>query len=120
MQKLSSVLGGYSAYGISDKRLHTTSRLHRGCGGVAVLWKKSLSVTPITLSANSDCICAVEVPLINCHVTKLVIFNVYAPSDHQGRTAVGVTVVHNVVPSVERGEILLRTYVPDTRGATAV
>ena len=56
------------------------TQLHCGCGGVDVLWKELLSVTPFTLSVNNDRICAVEVLLINSLVTKLVIFNVYAPS----------------------------------------
>ena len=79
LQKLSSVIDSFSAFGVSDSRLCESSTLHRGCGGVAILWRKSLSVTPVTLSV-SDRICATELPLMNGHVKRVVVFNVYAPS----------------------------------------
>lgn len=80
LQKLSSAIDGFSAFGVSDSRLCETSNLHRGCGGVAFLWRKSLSVTPVTLNVGSDRLCATELPLTCGRVERIIIFNVYAPS----------------------------------------
>ena len=52
LQKLSSVINSFSAFGVSDLRLCESSTLRRGCGGVATLRRKSLSVTPVTLSVS--------------------------------------------------------------------
>ena len=70
LQKLSSAIDGYSAFGVSDSRLCDTSTLHRGCGGVAFLWRKSLSVTPVTLNVRSDRVCATELSLTSGHIEK--------------------------------------------------
>jgi len=36
----------YSFTAVSDRRLNSTCELHRGCGGVAILWRKSLNAVP--------------------------------------------------------------------------
>ena len=47
LHKLDSLLDGFSAFGCSDKRLAEGSSLslNRGCGGVAILWRKHLLAT---------------------------------------------------------------------------
>lgn len=81
LQKLSSVIHHFKAYGLSDYRLSDTSTLNRGCGGVAFLWNRSLTLTPVTLKYNSDCFCGIELSLTtSSYPNKVVIFNVYAPS----------------------------------------
>ena len=80
LQKLSSAVSGFSAFGLSDSRLSESSTMHRGCGGVAFLWRKSLPVAPVPLNVRSDRLCATELPLASGRVEKVVIFNVYAPS----------------------------------------
>ena len=52
----------YSAVAVTDKHLSEDSTLSKGCGGVAILWGKSLAVPlavqPIT--SNSDRLCAIH------------------------------------------------------------
>ena len=76
LHTLNSILPGYSSYGCSDKRLSESSTLSRGCGGVAILWRSSLSVSPVT-AVNSDRCVAVQVHLTDC---SLSIISVYLPS----------------------------------------
>ena len=80
LHKLSSVLEGFSSTGKCDERLNESSSLRRGCGGVAILWRKSIYANPICLGIKNDCICAVEVSLRNSALDKLVIYNIYCPS----------------------------------------
>ena len=62
----------------ADKRLNENSSLQRGCGGVGLIWRKSLPSTPISFV--SDRICGIQLDL-NTHV--LSILCVYLPStDH--------------------------------------
>ena len=54
---LNDIHPDYTALAISDKCLSSTSELVRGCGGVAILWHKSLTIIPI--DTNSDRFCAI-------------------------------------------------------------
>ena len=47
---------------VLDKRLHPTYDLKQGCGGVAILWNKSLKCSPIS-AIDNDNICGVRVLL---------------------------------------------------------
>ena len=47
---------------VTDKRLNPSSDLSRGCGGVAILWKKSLRASPLKLS-ETDRLCGLEIHL---------------------------------------------------------
>ena len=80
LHKLSSIIDGFCAVGVSDSRLHETSTLHRDCGGVAFLWRKSLPITAVTLNVRSDHLCATELPLTSRSIECDIIFNIYAPS----------------------------------------
>ena len=80
--KLDSLLDGFSAFGCSDKRLAEGSSLslNRGCGGVAILWRKHLLSTPVT-AIQSDRIVAIQLPLEDS--ASLSIIGVNLPStDH--------------------------------------
>lgn len=70
---LDSILPGYSSHGCSDKRLSDSSSISRGCGGVAILWKSSLSVTPISALHSDRCI-AVQVHLANCSLSIISVY----------------------------------------------
>ena len=59
---LQNIHPDYDALGVSDHRLNEHSELVRGCGGVGIIWKKSLQVSPIT-NIHSDRICAIRVSL---------------------------------------------------------
>lgn len=60
LANLDHVLPSFCGYGCSDKRLSENSSLSRGCGGVGILWKSSLPVTPVT-TMNSDRFVAVQI-----------------------------------------------------------
>ena len=81
LHKLSSIVPGFSASGMADKRLTELYSHTRGCGGVGILWKKSLDISSLHTISTSDRICAIEVQLYGSEtVKKLVIYNVYCPS----------------------------------------
>ena len=55
----------YRGFGKSDPRLSETSDTSmRACGGVGILWRKSLDVTPIT-DIQSDRICGIRIKKSN-------------------------------------------------------
>ena len=59
LHRLNEILPDYTTSAISDKCLSSTSKLVRGCGGVAILWHKSLTIIPV--DTNSDHYCAIQV-----------------------------------------------------------
>ena len=80
LHSLSSLLSGFTGHGLCDRRLNETSELLRGCGGIAILWKKSIAAHPIHLNIDNDRICGIEPPLENHIIKKLLVFNIYFPS----------------------------------------
>ena len=44
LHMLQNIHPDYDGFGFSDNRLHENTDLIRGCGGVGIIWKKSLSV----------------------------------------------------------------------------
>ena len=78
LPKLEQLHPDYAGFGISDKRLSNNSDLSRGCGGVGLVWKKSLAANPINI--DSDRICGVQLELND---STLTILSIYLPStDH--------------------------------------
>ena len=80
LHSLSSILSGFTAHGLCDRRLNETFELLRGCGGIAILWKKSIAAHPIHLNIDNDRICGIELLLENHIIKKLLVFNIYFPS----------------------------------------
>ena len=80
LHKFSSILSNFSGMGKADDRLTDTSELQRGCGGVGIMWRKSLNVSVTTSPTKSDRICCIEVPLSCRSPDKLIIINIYCPS----------------------------------------
>lgn len=76
---LKSISPSYSHAAVCDQRLNSSSDLRRGCGGVAILWKKTLHASPTQI--DSDRICGLQVPLKDS--PPLIIFGVYMPSADQ-------------------------------------
>ena len=70
----------YSSFSVFDARLNAESTLQRGCGGVSILWKKGLKVSPIS-TLSSDRICGINLSLDNNIV--LSILGIYMPSSDQ-------------------------------------
>ena len=79
LHKLSSIIDGFCAIGVSDSTLHETSDLHRGCCAVAFLWRKSLPITRVTLNVRSNRLCATELPLTSGSIEWAIIFNIICP-----------------------------------------
>ena len=80
LQKLSSTLSGFSAFGLSDSCLCEGATLNREYGGIANLWIKSPPMTPVTLNTKSDHTYATQLPVANGQVSRILIFNVYISS----------------------------------------
>ena len=76
LSTLDCALPGYMGHGCSDKRLTENADSGRGCGGVALLWKSSLSVTPI-VALKSDRMVAIQLT-IDAN-TCLAVIGVYLP-----------------------------------------
>ena len=80
LNSLCDIHPDYQGYGVSDSRLNEKSVLTRGCGGVGVIWKKSLQVSPLT-NMQSDRICAIRISLSESSCVNLIC--TYLPStDH--------------------------------------
>ena len=58
LQRLEEIHPEFSGVGKADSRLGEESDLSRGCGGVGILWHKSLDATPIE-GKSSDRICGI-------------------------------------------------------------
>ena len=70
----------FHAFGVSDKRLNETSEFNRGCGGVAILWKKSLVATSVNI--DSDRLCAIQLQN-TASASVFTVLGAYMPStDH--------------------------------------
>ena len=85
LSTLDSVHPQYDFTAISDKRLHASSNLVRGCGGIAILWNKALPCFPIS-ALDSDRVCGVRLllPSTQGHSKRyLTILGVYMPSADQ-------------------------------------
>ena len=77
---LDTILDGNTSIGCSDKRLNDQCTLCRGCGGVAILWRNHLHVTPVS-NISTDRFQAIQIPYLNTQVLSIV--GVYLPSsDH--------------------------------------
>ena len=80
LHKLDDIHPDFVGLGISDHRLNAECNFSRGCGGVAVLWRKNLPMSPVHL--DSDRIIVIQLPLQQLNET-LTIIGVYLPSsDH--------------------------------------
>ena len=63
---------------MSDARLNEVTDQTRGCGGVAILWKKELLVHNIICPGNGR-LCCIKIQLSDC--SYLTIIGVYMPSN---------------------------------------
>ena len=80
LDQLNSIDNRYTFTAVCDQRLNPSSDFHRGCGGVALLWRKSLNAAAV-FHQYSDRICSIQVPLQNS--PPLTIHGVYMPSADQ-------------------------------------
>ena len=75
-KRLSEVHPDFAAECTTDSRLHENSDLIRGCGGVGVMFRKSLHVSPIS-SVSSDCICGIQIHLTSPDPQCITVLGVY-------------------------------------------
>ena len=80
MSEFDSIDPNYSYTAVSDSCLSPTSTLICGCGGCAILWKKSIPAAVIS-NLISDRICGIQVPIEG--TCSLSILGVYMPSSDQ-------------------------------------
>ena len=70
---LSTIGADYTYTVVSDNHLNGTSDFVRGCGGVAILWKKNLSASP--LQFGSDHMCGLSIDLNSTSATPRFLTN---------------------------------------------
>ena len=78
LDQLGSIDPHFEYTAVCDHRLSPSSTLTRGCGGCAILWRKSIPAVPVSL-LESDRICSIQVPFEGCQL-PLTIVGVYMPS----------------------------------------
>ena len=75
----------FDGFGVSDSRLNEHSDLTRGCGGVGIIWRRSLLANPVKRIV-SDHFCVIELFLSQSQASEpriLNVISVYLPSsDH--------------------------------------
>ena len=74
-EQLQQIHPSFTAEVKIDNRLNENSSLSWGCGGVGLMWRKSLNATPIS-SISSDRICGLHIKLSQ---SGLNVFGVYLP-----------------------------------------
>ena len=78
LNQLQDIHPSYAGFGFADKRLNEKSHLTKGCGGVGIIWRKSLPIIPMTKIV-SDRFCAVQLQPEN-PAENVYIIGVYLPS----------------------------------------
>ena len=78
INQLQDIHPDFTGFGVADKRLDEKSLLTRGCGGVGIIWRKSLPITPVS-KIMSDRFCVIQLQPDNCG-ENIYIFGVYLPS----------------------------------------
>jgi exonuclease III len=77
LNKLSQIHPEFDGFGYCDDRLTESCTLTRGCGGVGLLWRKSLEITPL-VNVISDRFCALQ--LQTSSGVRITVFAVYLPT----------------------------------------
>ena len=80
LNRLEEISPQYTGFGVSSTKLNESSDLSRGCGGVGIIWKKSLPILPVT-QITSDRFCVVQL-LPPDSARSLYIVSVYLPSSN--------------------------------------
>ena len=82
LNKLNNVSSEFCATGKSDSRLCPESDYKRGCGGIGIVWHKSIGANPVENIA-SDRICAIRFPFADLD-SSLTVIGFYLPCLEQG------------------------------------
>ena len=79
MHFIDSINSAYTGFGIADNSLLLNNNRNIGKGGVALLWRRSMSTWISPLDIDSDRICGIQLTLGN---SRFYIIQVYAPSSN--------------------------------------
>ena len=82
-ERLCIIHPSFTAEVKTDSRLNENSTLQRGCGGVGLMWRKTLNATPVS-SISSDRICGLSLKLSLPEPTEVSILGVYLPCMDMG------------------------------------
>ena len=83
IHKLNEINCDYEAVGKSDSRLTEIKDGGRGCGGIGLLWHKSVTATPIS-GITSDRICGIRCMVDDGENSLMSVIGVYLPCLDQG------------------------------------
>ena len=78
LHRLGEVHPDFDGVGVADRRLHENRDAGRGCGGVGVIWHKSLDATPIS-GIESNRICGIRIRESDGSDSFLMVIGVYLP-----------------------------------------
>ena len=81
--RLNNISEEYIAIGKADARLTDESVSGRVCGGIGILWQKSIAAYPVD-GISSDRICAIRFAIDDGDKSLLTIIGVYMPCLDQG------------------------------------
>ena len=94
LHKLHDISEQYNAVGKSDSRLTEARDGGRGCGGIGILWHKSISSSPIT-DITSDRICGIRFSIDDGDSSVMSVVGVYLPCLDQGVDCYRTPVIGN-------------------------
>ena len=101
---LSNIHPNYEGFGYCDQKLHESSTLTNGCGGVGFIWKKELNILPL-YDIKSDRFCVIQ--LLQPGGSKISLISVYLPSTNYDHDTY-FEELQSVVGSLEKdGPIIL-------------
>ena len=83
LDKLSNISDNYEATGKADSRLTEVSEGGRGCGGIGIIWHRSIGAVPVC-DISSDRICAIRFSTSNNEKSTISVIGVYLPCSDQG------------------------------------
>ena len=78
LHRLGEVHPDFDGVRVADRSLHENRDAGRGCGGVGVIWHRSLDATPIS-NIESDRICRIRIRENDGSDSFLMVIGVYLP-----------------------------------------
>ena len=80
---LSTISADYTYTTVSNNSLNGTSDFARGCGGVAILWKKNLNASPLQSAIDRMCVLSIDLNSTSATPRFLSILGIYMPCSEQ-------------------------------------
>ena len=83
LSRLNDISDDYDSTSKADSRLSDISHERRGCGGIAILWHKTIGASPVS-DITSDRVCAIRFCDPNDNKSTFSVIGVYLPCSDQG------------------------------------